>query len=251
MIARQIGERGSGQAHSVETELVEAVRGGLHRSVLNPCTRQPRERLCQRNRIRRGQAGTGIEPCGEQAECAETGCGLSPRTPQLAQELHGAGLAVGPGDRDHDTGLAAGETRSKLGETAPRLRILQQRPRRHTRWPLGTSRREHGDGTSRYRIGDEGTAINATARQRREEISGAHAATVRGDAGDFQATRIPPGSGNGTGQSLHGNRAHDFSEPQRRRLRLRAIQRRQSRGTPACSLRGVARGPSGAQARAE
>ncbi len=139
---------------------------------------------------------------------------------------------------------------SKLRETAPRLWILQQRPRRHARRPLRTSRREHGDGTSRHRIGDEGTTVNATARQRREEITGGHVATVRGDAGNFQATRIPPGGGNGTGQSLYGNRAHDFSEPQRGRLRLRAVQRRQLRSTPAYLLRGVARGPSGAQARA-
>ena len=185
-----------------------------------------------------------------QAERAETGCRLSARTPQLAQELNGAGLAVGSGDRDHDAGLAAGEARGELCETAPRLWVLQQRPRRHTRWPGCASWREHGNGTSRYRIGDEGTAINATARQRRKQITGRDVAAVRSDAGNFQATRIPQETEIVRGQSLDGNRAHDFSEPQRGRLRLRAIRRRQLRSTPGRLLRGVARGPSGAQARA-
>ena len=113
-------------------------------------------------------------------------------------------------------GWRAGETRGDLRETAARLRILDQRARRHARRPGCAGRSEHSDGASRYRIGDEGTAVDATAGQRREQISGCHAAAVGGDAGNFQATRIPPRGRNGTGESLHGNRTHDFSEPQRR-----------------------------------
>ena len=67
---------------------------------------------------------------------------------------------------------------------------MEQRTRRHARRPGRPGRSEHSDGTSRYRIGDEGAAIDAAAGQRREQIAGRHAAAVGGDAGNFQATRI-------------------------------------------------------------
>ncbi len=177
--------------------------------------RQPRERLGQRDRIGRCQAGTRVEARGDQAEGAETGCGLPAGTPQLAEELHGAGLAVGPGDRDHDARLAARQPGGELGQPAPRLRILEQRTRRDARRPRGTGRSQDGDCAARYRVGDECAAVNAAAGKGREQIPGRHAAAVGGDAGDFEPSRIPPGGGNAAGVSQGGGLAHDVSEPQR------------------------------------
>ena len=107
VVARQVGEAGRREPHAVQPELVEPVRRGLQGRRLHPVARQPGQRVREGHRVRRGQAGFAAAVRTDHAERAEAGAAPAGSRKNLAQEVGGAGLAVGAGDGDDRARLAA------------------------------------------------------------------------------------------------------------------------------------------------
>ena len=160
MVARQVGERRRGQPHAVQPELIEPVRGRLHRRVLR-CRRAARPASVSRqaDRIGRGQARTGLEPRRDQAERAQAGGLRPPQRPDLAQELDRAGLAVGAGDRDHRRRLPPGQHGGDLRQSAAAApgRGSAAAAARHPARP--SLARQHCRRATRHRLRNERPAV--------------------------------------------------------------------------------------------
>ena len=88
-------------------------------------------------------------------------------------------------------GIGGGQAR----ECEARLRVGDQRARRHAGGPGGAFRRQHGGRTALHRVGNEAAAIGGGARQGHEQIAGGDRAAVGGEAGDRQLreARVEPG----------------------------------------------------------
>ena len=190
VVAGQVGEAGGGQPHAVQPALVEPVRRGLHRRMLDAGPRRAAPA------VRASATGSGV---------VRPGAGSKPGAirPERAQA---GGLAARPASRSgagtrpcwscrwcrsRRPPLPAGSPASAAaigpGGGAARL-VLQQRTRRHAGRPDGALRCQHRRGAARHRIGDEGAAVDPAAGQRGEQVAGRDRAAVGGDAGDLQAS---------------------------------------------------------------
>ena len=197
VVARQIGEAGGGELHAIQAELRQPVRGGLQRRVRHTVARQRSQRFGNGNRVGRGERGTAgngaptVHGGSDDAERAEAGR-LVPDGEDLAQEVDGAGLAVGAGDGERGRRLRAGMDRGELRQPPARFAILDQRARRHAGRPFRARRRQHGGGATRHRLGNEAAAVLGGPGQCCEQEAGADLAAVGGDARQVHRGRVMP-----------------------------------------------------------
>ena len=172
MVARQVGERRGGQPHAVQPELVQPVRGRLHRRVRDAGARQAGEvsaRLTGSGVVR---PGPGSKPGRDHARaCPRLAAGMPPAAQIWRRNSTVLVLPLVPVTATTVVGLRPGQHRGDLRQAAARLGVRDQRARRHARRPDGARRRQHRDRAARHRIGDEGAAVGAAARQRGEQVA--------------------------------------------------------------------------------
>ena len=116
VVAGEIGERASGEAHAVEPLLVEAVRRGLHGEMGDAACGEPVEELMERDRVRGGQRSVDGQRARHDAERPDRSGFMRKRLPDLAHEGDDRGFSAGAGDRDDRLGLARIEARGGVSE---------------------------------------------------------------------------------------------------------------------------------------
>ena len=99
VVARQIGKTAGSDAHAVEPELVEPVRGSLEREMRDAVACDLVELAMQRDRIGRGQRAIDGALRRHQSDGADAGGSVSQPLPDLAREGGNRGLAAGAGHR--------------------------------------------------------------------------------------------------------------------------------------------------------
>jgi len=144
MLVRQVGEGCRRQFQAVETMLVETMAGGLDRQMRDATVRQRRQICVQPHRVGRGEARPAIERRRDDAERAHAGGPLAKLRPDLAEEMHGRGLAVGAGDGGDRARLGVGEGRGHQREAPPRIGVAHDRYGRIQRGQLRLGRRQDG-----------------------------------------------------------------------------------------------------------
>ena len=129
VIAREIGEAAGGDAHAVEPELVEPVRGRLEGQMRDAVARDLVELPVQRDRIRRRQRAVDRALRRNQPDGADAGGGMAEPLPDLAREGGDRGLAAGAGHRRDRRGLPRIKSRRRQRQRAARIWRRRQRAR--------------------------------------------------------------------------------------------------------------------------
>ena len=183
MVAAEIGEGGSLQAHAVEPVLVEAVRGGLEGQMRDALDRQLRQCPVQGHRVWRRQSAISAAVGLDQADGAQRG-GLVPEGGEdLPGEFGDRGLAAGARYGDDGFGLGRVEPRGHQGQRPARLgggkhgHIL-----RHV--DLRPVPDENGGGPLGDGLRHEARAVGLGAGNGGKQPAGLHLAAIGGDAGD-------------------------------------------------------------------
>jgi hypothetical protein len=158
----------------------------------------------QRHGVGRGQGRAWGKTLRHQPERAERGGAGAAGDPDLAQEVGGAGLAVGAGDGDDAARLRAMKGGRHQRQRPARIGRGDQWAHRHAGRPFGAFRGEHGRGAAFDRVRDESAAIGMRARQGGEHHAGADRAAVGRQAGDRDVL----------GRSGEARSAHDLTEAQ-------------------------------------
>ena len=190
MIAREIGETARRQPHPIEAELVEPMRGGLHRKMGDLVLRELVQHAMQCHRIgcRQRAIGGAIRP--DDAGGAKRRGTMAERGPDLPHEGGDRCLAAGAGHRDDRCRLPLIIRSRRLCQCTPHIRhdnraglahrLVRRALRHHGHRPTG-------DGAS-----SEGKAVALRARHGKEHEAGLHGTAVSRYAGDH-ALRIAGG----------------------------------------------------------
>ena len=192
VVASQVGKPSRRDPCAVQAELVQTVRRRLQGGVLHAGAGQPRKAFRQADGIGGGEPGTRREARRDQAQRAEAGGLVTGQGPDLAQEFHGTGLAVGAGDGDDGSGLRSGQQRRDSRQPLAGFAVEQQRAFGHPVRPGGASRGEDRHGAPPHGFGDESAPVCLGPRQRGEQIARHHLSAVGGHAGDVQTGHRAP-----------------------------------------------------------
>ena len=181
MVLAEAGEARRRQPHPVQPLLVQPVRGCLHRQMGDAGLGHGGDVAVQRDRVGGGVRQGGLigafDPGG-----AEVRRLPAHQRPDLPREGRDRGLAVGAGHRDHGFRLAAEPQGGGIGQRLPRILGddqghggLGQRGLGQLRaFAVGQDRARALLQRRREIFG----AMGLAARQRREQMPGAHAAAV-------------------------------------------------------------------------
>ncbi len=199
VVAAEIGEGGSREAHAVEPPLVEPVRGRLHGKVRHALAGEAVERLVQGDRIRRGQRAVVGTRRRDHADGAEARRLVAAGREELAREFGDGALAARARDGDDRAGLAGKDPR--CGQRQRPAGVDDGAEDHLPRKVLGpASLRHHGGGAARQRIRDIAPAVLARARERDEDVARLHLARIEGNAA--HAHGCMERSGEGIGQDV-------------------------------------------------
>ena len=171
MLVRQIGEAGGRQTQAVQAMLIQPMARCFDGGMRHALPRQGGEVLMQLHRIGRGEAGVALKPGRDDAERAHARRLEAERRPDVAQEVHGRGLAVGAGDGGNGGGLQAGEGRRHQGHTTAGIGVAQHGDGGVERRQGRVGRGQDCHGATTHRIGDERRAVLMGAGQGREQIA--------------------------------------------------------------------------------
>src|SRR5581483_3530801 len=94
VIAREVGEGAGLDAHAIEPELIEPVRGGFERQMRDALARDLVELTLQRDRIGRGQRAIESLLSRNQANGSDAGGFMPEPLPDLAREGDNGSLAA-------------------------------------------------------------------------------------------------------------------------------------------------------------
>ena len=140
VVARQIGEAAGGDAHAVEPELVEPVRGRLKGQMRDAVAGDFVELPVKRDRIRRRQRAVDGALRRYQPDGADAGGSMSQPLPDLARERCDRGLAAGAGDGGDRRGLLRIKSRRRQRQRATRIGCDDKRYRAVARTARGRRR---------------------------------------------------------------------------------------------------------------
>ena len=168
VVARQIGECASGEAHAVEPLLSKAVRGGLHSEVRDAAPGEPVDEFVQGDGVRRRQRPVDGQRARHDADRPDRGGVLAERLPDLAHEGDDRSFSAGAGHGDDCLRLARIEARGGLGERGARIGDLDEGGVRDLRPALGDDRRR----ALRQRLADMLEAVVLHAGKREEDVAG-------------------------------------------------------------------------------
>jgi hypothetical protein len=121
VIAREIGKTAGGDAHAVEPELVEPVRGRLEGQMRDAVAGDFVELPVKRDRVRRRQRAVDRALRRNQTDGADAGGSVAEPFPDLARERGDRRLAAGAGHRRCCRGLARIKSRRRQRQRAARI----------------------------------------------------------------------------------------------------------------------------------
>ncbi|MNE33273.1 hypothetical protein D3C80_1269300 [compost metagenome] len=190
MIARQVGEHRHIERQRRHPALVQTVGGDFHGHRTGAGILQVGQGGLHADRIRRGMPTEGQGVVKTVAQGADDAAALAQQIQGLGQQLADAGLAVGAGDTDQMQAPARlaieapGDGRQLPGQALDRQQLGAAG--RHRRRSLGLI--GHCRGAAGNRIGNMHAAVLLATRHGKEQITGAHLATIQGQFTDQHRT---------------------------------------------------------------
>ncbi len=178
MIARQVGEGGSGDIRAIEAELVETMAGGFQRQMFDAIVLQLREQAVDFHRVGRGVFQRDFARGRDDADGAQAGGALAEHSPDLAQEHRDRGFAVGAGDGGDCFGLRAIEFGRRARQSQARVFIGDEAHAQFLGVAGRIGARQNGDRAALHRVGHEFGAVRLRSRKGCEQIALFHLAAV-------------------------------------------------------------------------
>ena len=137
--------------------------------------------------VRRRQAGMHLIDRGGDAQCADRRGLVPQRAPELAGQLHGRGLAVGPRHGDADIGERREEARRHAGKESARVGVRDM----HRTLDLRLRPRHDRNRARCYCLWNEILAIHPPTLECAEHASGRNLSVIDRKAGDSHIGQIP------------------------------------------------------------
>ena len=188
MIARQVGEAGSGHRQPFGAILVEPMAAGFKAGMGDAFALQAGHIGQERHHIRRGQPGCDLVMRGGHPQRADAGGIVPGQLPQLPGQLCRAGLAIGAGDGDRGGRKWPEELRCQPGEQCAGFVCGNVQRAGHLRlWPRHHRNRTMGNGG-----GDEILPIHPGALKGTKNRAPGHLAMVEGKAGHLSGAAAGP-----------------------------------------------------------
>ena len=187
VIAREIGEAAGGDAHAIEPELVEPVRGRLEGQMRDAVAGDFVKLPVQRDRVRRRQRAVHRALRRNQTDGADAGGSVAEPFPDLARERGDRRLAAGPGHRRCCRGLARIKSRRRQRQRAARIWRDDEGYAEAARRRMVTGDR---DRPRLYRRIDEARAVGLAACNGKEQVARPHRAAVDRQAFHIDSFRL-------------------------------------------------------------
>jgi hypothetical protein len=201
MVARQIGECRSAQAHAIAASLIQRVRGDLHRDRVAAALHQLREQAMHAQHVRRREGerrephahGARLATRAANTERAEVGTAPPQQRERFGQQPGTGALAVGARHR-RDGQLRRGRTKEAIGDlpqigTQPRYFHDLHSGRQHRHFHTRRTLPENGARTGSGRVRGEAEAVRVRAATGEIRSPGGDLAAVERQIGDHQIGR--------------------------------------------------------------